>query len=135
MAAKSEFDSGALVGQHFGAGSSCMVAEFVVEKNRFSDFRAATQNIPDTIAVFMTLQPFKVGEATCCDHDDVRVQIIYGIVLGAYRESDIHVVMTDFLAEPVRNPDDFAAPCGRCCQDDLPAEAVIRFEKNDFMTA
>ena len=74
MAAKREFDCGSFIGQHFGARGSCMITEFIVDQNGCFNFRAATQNVPDTVAMLMTLEPFEIGKTTCCDPRELRIQ-------------------------------------------------------------
>ncbi len=102
-----------------------MITKFVIEKNRPPDFRGATQNIPDTVTVLMPLEPFKIGTAACGDHNDVRIQAHYGVMIGVHRESHIHIKVVNLCTEPVRNPADFAAPTCCCCQDNLSTEAVV----------
>lgn len=135
MAAKCEFDVGTFVGQYFGAGRTRMIAEFIINKDGLLNFLATAQYVPDTVAVLVTVQPFKVGKTTGCDHYDIRVQVRNRVVIGAHRESYIHAMVLDFVCEPVCNAADFAAPTGRRRQGNLTAETVECLEKNDLMTA
>ncbi len=134
MSSKGEFNPGAFIGQYFGAGGSCVVAQFIVEKNGLPDFRAATQDIPDTVTVFMACKPFKVGKPPRCDYNDIRIQVDNGFMFGIDRVSNIHTKLTDFFSEPVGNRQHVVAPFCLCRQNNLTAETVKCLEKNDLMT-
>ncbi len=54
VAAKSQLDSCALVGQHFRTGSSRMVPEFIVDEYPLCDSCIAAQDAPDIVAMLVT---------------------------------------------------------------------------------
>ena len=135
MAAKSEFDIGSFVGQHFGTRGSRMITKFIVDQDGFLYLRAATQNIPDTVTMLMAGKPFEVGNTARRDHDDIRLQRCHGVVIGMDRASYIDIQETDFFGEPVCHPANFAAPTGRCRQRNLSTEAIKRLEKSNVVTA
>ena len=111
-----------------------MITKFIIDQNAFFDFCATTQYIPDTVTVLMAVKPFKVGNAPCCYHDDIRVQPRYGVIVGINRVSDIDAKMVYFSTKPVCNAADFFAPTCCCCQGNLSTETIKRLKKNNLMT-